>query len=369
MTQVNADNERIKRRYIRHMQEARGLADSTIDNALRALLAYERFTAFRDFGKFRVKDAISFKRSLLAGGGKEAAEGSHRSTIHNKLQPLQRFLTWLAEQPGFRTKIQFSDVEYLNLPNRDVQIARDQAGKPAPALEQVQHAIRCMPSDTDLEKRDRAVMCCALLTGARVMALATLKLRHIRSDRLGIDQDARDVRTKFSKSFTSFFLPVGDDIRGMFLEYVDFLRDLRFNGEDSLFPRTKQAVGDACHIHTVGLSRKHWSTADPVRRIFRQAFARAGIPYYTPHALRRTLTLLGQRICRTPEELKAWSQSLAHNSVLTTFTSYGAVPFVRQAEILTSLRAPVNREEDAAAFEAFKSMRNDPRFQSLFGSS
>ncbi|HEV2816241.1 MAG TPA: tyrosine-type recombinase/integrase [Allosphingosinicella sp.] len=366
MSQINPKNEIIKRRYLRHMQEARGLAASTIDNALRAIAEYERFTGFRDFGKFRASDATAFKRKLLSGGGRRAAELSNRCTARGKLQPLQRFFKWLAEQDGYRTKVRFSDVEFFNLSNHDAQIARDRPPKPAPSLEQVQHAIRLMPAETDLERRDRAMMCCVLLTGARVRAVTTLKLKHVRADRLGIDQDARDVRTKFSKSFTSFFFPVGDDIREMFLTYVDYLRaELRMNGEDPLFPKSLQLVGDACHFRTVGLSREHWGTADPVRQVFRRAFAAAGLPNYSPHTIRRTLTLLGQQICRTPEELKAWSQNLAHDDVLTTFRNYGAVATARQAEIITALGAAAN--PDDKAFEAFKAMCSDPRFGALFG--
>ena len=37
-------------------------------------------------------------------------------------------------------------------------------------------------------------------------------------------------------------------------------------------------------------------------------------------------------------ELKAWSQNLGHDDVLTTFTSYGTVAAHRQAEIMTDLR-------------------------------
>jgi site-specific recombinase XerD len=94
-----------------------------------------------------------------------------------------------------------------------------------------------MPHSTDVEKRDRALVACILLTGARVMAVTTLKLKHVRADRLGIDQRAEEVRTKFSRSYTTVFFPVGDDIREIFFDYVDYLRhELKLNGEDPLLP-------------------------------------------------------------------------------------------------------------------------------------
>jgi integrase/recombinase XerD len=46
---------------------------------------------------------------------------------------------------------------------------------------------------------------------------------------------------------------------------------------------------------------------------------------------------LGERICKTPEEFKAWSQNLGHEQVLTTFFSYGEVAEQRQSEIIQNL--------------------------------
>jgi hypothetical protein len=56
-----------------------------------------------------------------------------------------------------------------------------------------------------------------------------------------------------------------------------------------------------------------------------------------PHSLRKTLAQLGERLCRTQEEFKAWSQNLGHEQVLTTFSSYGQVAADRQAELIRRL--------------------------------
>jgi integrase len=86
-----------------------------------------------------------------------------------------------------------------------------------------------------------------------------------------------------------------------------------------------------------GLSRAHWSNATPIRGIFKQAFTAAGLPYANPHSFRKTLAQLGERLCQTPEEFKAWSQNLGHEQVLTTFASYGQVAYERQAELIRGL--------------------------------
>jgi integrase/recombinase XerD len=89
-----------------------------------------------------------------------------------------------------------------------------------------------------------------------------------------------------------------------------------------------------------GLERAQWSSAAPIRAIFREAFAAAGLPYFNPHSFRKTLVQLGQAVCQTPEQFKAWSQNLGHEGVLTTFYSYGEVASSRQGEIIKSLAHP-----------------------------
>jgi len=88
-----------------------------------------------------------------------------------------------------------------------------------------------------------------------------------------------------------------------------------------------------------GLARDHWSSASPIRTIFREAFVKAGLPYFNPHSFRNTLARRGQELCQSPEEYKAWSQNLGHEKVLTTFMNYGVVERCRQGEILRGLGA------------------------------
>ncbi len=85
-------------------------------------------------------------------------------------------------------------------------------------------------------------------------------------------------------------------------------------------------VSPQCHrarrnnqFTTKGIEAKHWQTTQPIREVFKQAFAKANIPYAKPHTLRDTLTHYGMKICKTPEQFKAFSQNFGHENVLTTF--------------------------------------------------
>ena len=172
-------------------------------------------------------------------------------------------------------------------------------------------------------------------------------LRHVDLDERTVFHDARDVRTKNRKTFTSTFFPVGADIESIVAEWISFLTKERLYGPDEpLFPSTRVEVGATGLFEPTGLDRVGWRNAAAIRRIFRQASDRVGLPYFNPHSFRKTLGALGEKLCTTPEQFKAWSQNLAHENVLTTFNSYGTVTSDRQANILTELSKAVIEGRD-----------------------
>lgn len=250
---------------------------------------------------------------------------------------LKRFFIWLAGQPGYKSRISYSDAEYFNRSTKETRIAKATRPARVPAVEQIRHVIQTMPAAADIERRDRALIAFTILTGARDGAIASFELRHINLAEGRIDQNAREVQTKFSKSFVTTFFPAGDDIRAVVADWAVYLRTEKLWGlDDPLFPATKVAVGDNLRFGAAGLDRKHWSSAVPIRGIFKAAFAAAGLPCFNPLSFRKTLALLGGQKCKTPEEYKAGAPNLGHEHVLATFRSYGDVSGYRQVEIMRS---------------------------------
>jgi len=160
----------------------------------------------------------------------------------------------------------------------------------------------------------------------RDSAIAALKLKHVDLIVGSVFQDAREVKTKFSKTFTSYFFPVGDEIKEIVEEWIRYLKiELLFGHDDPLFPKTNVVQGKSKTFVPDGLKNEHWITASPIRNLFKITFTNAGIQYFNPHSFRNTLVSLGEKLCQSPEEFKAWSQNLGHEGVLTTFYSYGEV--------------------------------------------
>lgn len=343
MSFVNPVNERVKHRYQRWLKEAERLSAATIDHALTAIYHFEQFTKGADFKCWSLDQVLDYKVVLRR-------QGNSAATFVTKVRALQRFFHWLADQPAYRRVITHDLVNYLNPSNEELALAHAYRRKDSATLSEAQKVIRSMPSSTDVELRDRAILACAFLTGARVSALRTLKLKHLLPDGSGIFQDAKEVKIKFAKTQVTTFFPVGEDIRRAFVDYADHLRlKLNWEPDDPLFPSTEQRTGDDGVFRVVGLSRSHWKTPDPIRKRFKHAFEAAGVPYYSPHRARNSLTTLGMQLCKSAEEFKAWSENSGHESVTTTLRSYGEVGPERAAEILTQMSRPKPDQDQAAA--------------------
>ncbi len=360
MKKHNPVNERIKRKYFVFLKEAKRHGETTVDAAAKALSRFEAYTRYRDFKAFHFAQAVAFKKHLADQEGQKSGEKLSKATLHATLNQLKRFFQWLALQPGYKSRVRYTDAEYFNLSDKETRVATAKRHQNFPTLEQIKHVISRMSADTDIERRNRALVALTLLTGARDSAIASLKLKHVDLIAGYINQDAREVKTKFSKTFTTFFFPVGEEMRGIVTEWVTYLRKERLWGNDEpLFPATRVALGPDRQFTAAGLARKHWSNASPIRTIFREAFASAGLPYFNPHSFRKTLVHLGEKVCQTPEQFKAWSQNLGHEEVLTTFLSYGEIECHRQGEIIRNLATPqktVLTDADEIAEALYKKM-------------
>ena len=184
-------------------------------------------------------------------------------------------------------------------------------------------------------------MAFTLLTGMRDDAIASLSIGHVNLDQRMVFQDAREVRTKNRKTMYTWFFPVGAYFDAIVVDWIGILtNELLFGLNDPVFPATKMTLDANRLFAPAGLDRRHWKNADPIRHAFQRAFEAVQLPAYNPHSFRKTLAILGEKVCKTPEEFKAWSQNLGHEHVLTTFTSYGEVPSHRQAEIFEQLVEP-----------------------------
>ena len=109
MKKLNELNERIKHRYFTYLGQAHGYCEPSINAAAKSLDRFESTTGRRDFKSFHHQQAIAFKRHLAEQFNKRTGEPLSKATQRSTLGALRQFFIWLADQPGFRSKIRYSD--------------------------------------------------------------------------------------------------------------------------------------------------------------------------------------------------------------------------------------------------------------------
>ena len=364
MRKHHPENERVKRRYFVFLKEAKRQNVASVDAVAKAISRFEGYTKWRDFKAFHFEQAVGFKTHLVKHRNEKTGSALSKATMNSSLRSLKTFFQWLSMQPGYKSRINYTDTEYFNMSEKDARVATAKRDRPVPTLEQVKRAIAVMPQESVIERRNRALVAFTLLTGARDSAIASLKLKHVDFEAENVFQDAREVNTKASKTFTTYFFPVGVEIQQIVREWVMYQKEvLLFGHDDPLFPKSEVRQGKARVFGVVGVIREHWSNATPIRKIFKEAFLHAKLPYFNPHSFRKTLVRLGETTCQSPEEFKAWSQNLGHEGVLTTFLSYGEVQQSRQSEIFKALQLPRACPERQHIDEIAKAVAREMRSQ------
>jgi integrase len=348
------ENERKKADYVAWLEKALGKQPVTADAVLKAIERFEIATGFKPFRKFHRAQVLAFREKLAEASG-PGGQPLSAATITATLKHLRDFFLWLSREPGYRQAVKANDTVYFTPSEQDRRIAGARRERPVPTLDDIRTALAHMPGDTVVEQRNRAVIAFAILSGARDGAIASFRLKHVDLDARTIFHDGRDVKTKGRKTFRSVFFPVGLELEEIFASYVRMLKaDLGFRAEDPLFPSTAVARNADGEFQPHGLTREMWATAEPIRRIFRDAFAGAGLPPFIPHSFRKTLAIYADTLNLSREEEKAWSQNFGHEHVRTTRESYGALPEHRQAAVMRGL---TQRGDTLATTDAIAAMR------------
>ena len=342
MKKINEENERIKRRYFTYMREAKGRDNKTITKIAAALIKFEQSTKHKSFKKFHIEDAIKFNSYLRKAKNARTKKPLSHATIDSTLRTVKAFIHWLAGQSGYKSRISYADAEYFNNTLKDARIAHTHRPMQYPSLKQCQRAFDVMPEQSKDQKRDKAAFAFFVLTGGRLKAVSTLRLKHIDIEDGRVFMDAREVTTKGAKTINTWFYPVNPIYWEYFERWMKYLADEElFGPEDPLFPKPKIGVVKGKGFQNLGLSREPYASTSSLYKAVKTAFANVQMPSYTPHNFRRTHGALMSQFCSTPDTIKAWSQNYGHADVATTINDYVPVSLERQGEIIRAMHKAV----------------------------
>lgn len=334
-------NERIKRRFLEYRKYAGQLSDKTLDRELAALERFDVWNGRKDFARFHIQQAMGF-RTHLEQVKSTTGKPLSKSTIRSILATLREFILWLSQQEGFRSKIKPADADYFKMSRRDEAEARAAPARPAPSVNQAKRTLSLMPDATPIDLRDKAVFALLCLTGIRVAALVSLRVKHVDLIEKSVIQNPREVATKFGKPIDTFFAQGFEDAEDVLAAWIKHLDVVELYGpDDPLFPSTSLQTNSNAGFKANGFDRRHWKSTEPIRKIVRKAYDRSSQPNYGPHAFRHMLARHAVNTSSSVAEFVANSQNLGHSDVLTTLRSYGQLSRERQKELVTGKKAEI----------------------------
>ena len=77
---------------------------------------------------------MAFKRNLTDQVSEKSGKRLSKATLYATLTDLRNFFHWLAGQPGFRSRLSYSDADYFNLSEKDTRIAKAPKSRIAAAV-------------------------------------------------------------------------------------------------------------------------------------------------------------------------------------------------------------------------------------------
>lgn len=326
MTKIIYQNEQKKREFLEYLKGAEGFANSSLNTFAEAIDQWQFFTDKEDFINFNKSKALAFRDWLKSREAKTESGTISLVTQYNYLRRVKRFFNWLLEQPVYKNKILKNDIAFLRLSKKDSRIATQGTTKKMPTFEEAKIIIQSIKINNEIDMRDRALICFALITGMRISAITTLKIKNFDLKNKVIDQNPGDgVKTKNSKRILTTFFPINwDKPEKYFIEWFQHLESKGFQSNGPIFPATLNhfIIKDSRYSKD-SVGNNFWSGTAGARKIFKKRCKMANLPYFHPHSFRHLIVNILSKKRLTEEEKKAISLNLGHSNVGTTFGSYG----------------------------------------------
>ena len=333
----NSKNEILKTRFLKMLGQAKGRDPKTVQAHVNAIHEFEIFTNFKEFRKFEINDAIGFKEYLSSKINKRTGESISKSYLQHYTSHTKAFFEWLVNQSGYRY-IKFDDVQYFNISRNDRNRALATGYQESYEVEEILYTIRKMPFETEIEKRNKALISLCFLTTPRISALQTARVGSIKYFKsygaYAFVQNPNLVNTKFARNITAYFIGNSKDIYNNVLNWQEYLRSKGFTDKDPLFPKIAPSFTSE-GISNLIMEKGFIKSQTTIRQIFAKSFISNNLPYRKPHSFRHSVVRKAQTSLNSPALISALNQNMGHTlDVGTIIASYGTRPEHERAGIL-----------------------------------
>ncbi|MDB2415189.1 site-specific integrase [Rickettsiales bacterium] len=338
-TRYNEANEIVKYKFLEQLEHSKdGKDPKTVDQYARGIHEFEVATGFKDFKKFNHEWAIIFKEHLNDKKNKRTGKHISKSLYFHYIAFVREFFQWLAKNNKDYAKIKEDDINYLYVTRNDKNKARATNYQESHDVADILSTIRKMPSDTEVEMRNQAMVSLCLLTTPRISSLQTATIKSIKYfkdyDIWSFIQDPRTQNTKNSKKITAVFIGQSEDIIQNVLKWRDCLIAQGFTDNEPLFPKIASSLtveGDPIQL----LTRDFIQSQSQIRGAIKTAFVNNDLPYRNPHSFRHSIARKMKLGENATARLIALAENYGHKGGMSTLVaSYGGDYLKEQAEIL-----------------------------------
>lgn len=170
----------------------------------------------------------------------------------------------------------------------------------------------------------------AFLAALRADTITSLLIGHLDICNQVVVQNGRSSRTKNGKSRRIKFFPVSPIFSKFVIAWKEELLEFGFEDRDALFPGDKMLARNAAKPRSDAVPAM--SSTHAVATAFETASARLG-KSFSPHSAKHLIGRLSFTICKSPEEQKAWSLNMGHESEDVTLRYYKQIPDERVFDI------------------------------------
>jgi integrase len=310
---INRSNWRDTRAFVRYCVEVKQNGERTVESVrlgMDHLLRWATDTSLLSAPEIRpvlpaYMDALDIKPAYR----------------NKMLEYARAFFMWAREEDERYSKIKKSWVDSLHSKQAEPDLVEK---TPVFTLEMVR-AITALTPRTLAEERDIAAVAMLFLSGMRDGAFCTLPLRSVdwSQDPVLVRQwPSWGVKTKKRKAANTYLLPNEDldDLRAIARAWQEKMKPI-IKEKGMFYTLIDPISGEISADQAPGEHR----SSNLARRL-RKLCERAGIEYASPHRIRHGHVVYAMSFCTSMDELKAVSQNVMHESVVTTESIYGDLP-------------------------------------------
>ena len=323
----------------------------TVDDYLRAIGRMSAFLDHKPFEQISIADVRKFKDELRR---RRELGGSQRlswSTLGHTLDRCGALFRWLQRRPGFEMDPDLPG--YFKLSRRERAAESSMVKGTSMTFDQALCLFQAMPASIPIELRNRAIIALLITTGIRVAALVTLRAKHVNTHTRWINQDPREVSTKFGKHIRTYCLDLGSGLLDAIQQWARWRQAQGFGTDAPFFlpDRYMQPNGIGLGYRSAETEAPEcWKSDAPIQRIIKDAAQAAGIPAegISSHDFRKILhPYLSKRGSMAIIEEVALQRNLGHTPTEAIRKHYASMLDGEREAILDELcrRALSHRSE------------------------